>query len=164
MGMKCPFLLTQTALYTYDILDCITTDCRMWDSINSRCGIKTSDIQIHRHASHEHMLSHTCAGSKYSDQYLNNCGTIASVNTMPLASKLINEFLFNEDMDGNTKVYGYDFMISNSDPDKPIVLKSIESHADWLDPTCQITWDMYKEWLIYGSDTSSDPYFIGFCT
>jgi len=137
----------------------------MWDEINNRCALKNSDILIHNHNSHDHPRAHTCASSysSYYADYINTCGSSTQGNQLPLASRLINEFLFNEDMDGNGKVYGYDFKISNSDTNKPPVLTAIESNPDWTDPTCSITWQQYKDWETYGNDSTADPWISGLC-
>ena len=147
MPLVCPFLSGQNPINGSLILeDCIESQCQVWDNINLRCGAKTSDVSAHIHNSHYHPSGHSCASSKYGLEYLNGCGGDAHAQLITRAAILIQEFLFNEDLDGNSKVYGYDFMIASDDTDKPVVLSNVENHNEWSDPTCQITWTEYNTW------------------
>jgi len=163
MGERCPFL-TDTGVQTYALRDCITTDCKLYDTENRRCGMKISDVAIHEQNSHQHPLYHTCYNSSShtgtNDEYQNGCGDVSLSFTMPYASILINEFLFNQDMDSNNKIYGFDFKINDDDAQKPPVLISLEDNPLWTDPSCVITWAQYLAWL---SDSTANPYSIGLC-
>jgi len=55
-------------------------------------------------------------------------------------NKLVNEFMCNEDLDDNDKIYGYDFMVED-DFRKPSMLNNLERHPKWPFPTNVITWE-----------------------
>jgi len=59
------------------------------------------------------------------------------------ASKLVNEFMSNQDMDDNGLIYGFDFMISEDDANIPPVVKQIHSQENWEDPSDVKTWSEY---------------------
>jgi len=63
------------------------------------------------------------------------------------ASKLINEFMSNQDMDDNGLIYGFDFMIDESDTDIPPVVKQIHDNPEWSDPVDVKTWTEYLNTL-----------------
>ena len=76
-----------------------------------------------------------------------SCGEkLKEIYNPPAALALVSEFVANEDRDAdsNNWVYGKDFMISNSDSDKPPMLKSLEESLDWptVDPPAY-TWAYY---------------------
>lgn len=158
----CPFLsYFNSNTSTYESVECITSSCKIWDSVSSRCGMKTSDIHFHSHNSHDHILAHSCIGSYNANtgEFYKSCGSNTLPQLITRASILIQEFLFNEDLDGNEKVYGYDFKIIDSDTNKPPVLTQLESNSEWNDPDCcQITWEEFNDWLDYPEDEEKDPY------
>jgi len=59
---------------------------------------------------------------------------------------LLQEFISNLDLDGNGMVYGTDFMIPNSDSQKPYILKTIEKMPEWTIPHPLVTMT-YLEYL-----------------
>ena len=59
------------------------------------------------------------------------------------ASKLVNEFMSNQDMDDNGLIYGFDFMINEDDADIPPVVKQIHDNSEWSDPSDVKTWAEY---------------------
>jgi len=64
---------------------------------------------------------------------------------LPYSAVLISEFVGSEDLDGNNKVYGYDFKITNG-PEKPADLDMLENRNDWdsdNDEIESITWEEY---------------------
>ena len=114
-------------------------------------GIHTDKIETdqtvlmlnkHDHDSHLHAFPHagvtvpTTIGSDTS-----------SAITPPKAASLIAEYMGNQDLDGNGAIYGYDFMIIGTDPEKPNMLKSIEGMSTWTDPASKITWAAYLIWV-----------------
>lgn len=58
------------------------------------------------------------------------------------AEKLVSEFYNNEDLDGNGKIYGYDFKIKD-DNKKPVILNIVEKSPYWINPTSEIDWDTF---------------------
>ncbi len=67
----------------------------------------------------------------------------------PLAFLLASEFYNLQDLDGNSKIYGYDFKIKddnvNKPPLKPIILIQIENSPYWVDPSETMDWLTYVE-------------------
>ena len=133
--LTCPFLGSE----------CITTGCNVWDTVNTRCGLKTSDIQItirdlhiHIHDQHKHELQHavedlSAGGGKDFNANYNS-------NSMAVATVLMQEMVNNQDLDNNGAVYWTDFIISNDDADKPQMLKSVESGQPGSPPAVEVGW------------------------
>ena len=63
------------------------------------------------------------------------------------ASKLVNEFMSNEDLDDNGMIYGKDFMIDEEDEDIPPIVKQIHQNSEWSDPETTKTWSEYLSTL-----------------
>lgn len=121
--------------------DCIQSSCRLWDSNKGECSIKVSGVHVaHIHDGHWHQSKHECPDVP------SGCGKDSSVQTPPLASSLVQEYMANEDMDGNGKVYGFDFKIED-DGNKPPMLKGLEDQPEWPNPSESMTWDEYKDSL-----------------
>lgn len=57
------------------------------------------------------------------------------------AVTLMQEYKSNDDMDGNTGIYGQDFYIS----DPPSLLSDLEEDENWGSPSIVITWVQYLE-------------------
>jgi hypothetical protein len=104
-------------------------------------------IDKHGHDSHLHPFKHSAATVPAT------AGSDAPMDpiTPPKAASLIAEFMGDEDLDKNGAIYGYDFMINGTDPEKPNMLKSIENMPDWSDPVCKITWAQYLVWVDGGA-------------
>lgn len=89
-------------------------------------------------------------------------GTGTSTTTgskIPAATTLTSEFYNNQDLDGNGKIYGYDFKITddNSKPSKkPIILCIVEKSPYWTNPTTEITWSAFVASLPIPPDTGGD--------
>ena len=156
----CPFISTVNALGVLVSHNCIGSSCQIWDATNSRCGAKTSDIHFHLHNSHDHPLAHKCSAG-----FITTCGSDSLPQLVPRASFLIQEFIFNEallglaDLDGNVKVYGYSYRISDTEG-KPPVLTQIESHPSWDASviTCEITWEEFNNWYKDPDLSESNPF------
>ncbi len=97
---------------------CIGPQCMLWDEFNNRCGMKNSDLN-------SDILSNTSGGT----------GMAANV--------LVSEYAGNQDLDDNGLVYGFDFYICDTDPDKPPILKGIQKQPDWPSPPLCMTWADY---------------------
>jgi len=59
----------------------------------------------------------------------------------------MNEFLSQQDLDGNNKIYGKDFKIV----DAPPTLKALEGHPSWKEPPEVMTMEEYLQ------STPEDP-------
>lgn len=131
----CPFQNYVTAGDVFTTVECPeSVVCKLWDSDNLRCGMLVSNTIQKPENPIKSLISY-----------------FESTNTEPpKATTLINEFVGNEDVDNNGEIYGYDFKISDSDTEKPNILKAIENNPDWSDPTNEITWSQYLEWLSTG--------------
>jgi len=70
---------------------------------------------------------------------------------MPYAAILMSEYQANEDMDNNSKVYGFDFKINIDDPEKPPMLKGMEDHPDFVEPEFIVDWTPLLDWYNGGS-------------
>ena len=81
---------------------CKTTQCQLWDEVNNRCGLMTSD-------------------------YNKAIVDLMNENKPTKAMKLTQEFMTKQDLDGDGRIYGFDFKFSNPPPG----LKSLENHPDF---------------------------------
>jgi len=150
------------------------TTCQVWDSTNNRCGAQVSDTIVDESANGtdtlitllEAVLGSVAdkggeSESLYTierhihDGHWHNAeqhgvdefsveGSIALGSTVPQASILINEYMGNEDLDANSAIYGFDFMIQDS-AEKPPMLTAIESNPSWTDPPSAISWEDYLD-------------------
>lgn len=93
----------------------------------------------HYHDSHNHQNPHKCVDLP------SECGSAQKCMNPPYANDLIQEYSGNEDMDGNDKIYGFDFKIDDDDQDKPPMLKGIQKSVDWPDPSETMTWQEYVD-------------------
>ena len=87
------------------------------------------------------------------DNFNKKCGLVPK-SSQATASYLISEFMNNQDMDTNGKVYGTDFMVTGFG--KPSTLISIESHPMWENPSKRILWEDYVNWS-KDPDNVTDP-------
>lgn len=95
------------------------------NSDDGRCGMQVSDMNEnifrllhHMHMSHSHNLPHnTSMESPYGSNSFKPL-------TPSSAGILINEFMSKEDLDGNSKIYGIDFIIIN-DSTRPSILNNV---------------------------------------
>jgi len=151
----CPFQSGYDA-QVYQGVQCITTACKVWDTVNSQCGANSSGPFIHWHKQHLHNYGHTCA----SGFNVSACGDDSHNNLISQAAILIQEFMFNADLDGNDKIYGFDFKILNTDTNKPPVLVDIENNPNWSDTRicCNITWAQFTAWM---GNSALTPYRTG---
>lgn len=141
MALKCPFMsgftFDDTGIKVSNIyIDCITADCRTWDTVKGECSIKIAGVHTaHIHDSHKHIHQHNCS------EIPSACGVPLIPSEQPAATKLITEFMGNEDLDGNGLIYGYDFKITDGN-DKPALLDGIESNPKFT-ATVEMTWADY---------------------
>ena len=181
----CPFqnhIITDGGVFIK--VDCPqSTECQLWDSINNRCGAKTTDYLINgdhessslltlleaiigipsqKDSSDETILrlkkhiheAHYHPIKHELEEIVDKKGSYFMGDIMIKSILLVNEFLGNEDKDNNNYIYGYDFKISDDDQDKPIVLSAIEDNPLWENPTIEITWNEYIGWL----NTEVEPF------
>lgn len=147
--LVCPFMSDVLG----GLKQCIESGCQVWDTVNDRCGAKTSDIQYHVHNSHWHGLSHTCAASHNAGTFYNICGTSEQADNIPKAIKLLTAYNVNEDMDGTGLVYGFDYYINPSDTEKPPVLIGVDGQNSNTVDLLYMNWDDYTTFL---NDPTSD--------
>jgi len=119
----CPFMSNwifnqSTGEAEFQEKECVQSSCALWDPTNSRCGVFTFD----------HIIN------------IDNRGKSAPVG---YAAVLSQEFIQQEDFDGNGKIYGKDFKLK----DPPPILKSLEQNPGWKDPDTEWTLDEYKDSL-----------------
>lgn len=167
---KCPFQGLDAADVTQS---CLLVNCEIWDVANGECSINIiKKYMIHTHDSHSHIINHLydnleadggevpvehpyemsthlhnahlhkrdhMCEEKLSDE----CGG-GEAPSMP-AAKLVNEHMGNNDEDGNGLVYGVDFIINPTDPDKPPMLQKIEQSPDFNPPSgiTKMTWSEF---------------------
>ena len=97
----------------------------------------------HVHDSHRHPFNHPC------DELPSDCGGVVGggnpISEPSFAPTLVTEFISNQDLDNNGKIYGHYFKITNS-LDKPDVLTAIEKHANWVEPNIEVDWADMKAW------------------
>ena len=95
----------------------------------------------HIHHQHLHFLPHDY--DRFDKRLFGHLGGIGSI---PKASVLVNEFMGNEDLDGNGQIYGIHFKIGD-DPSKPVILRGLEQHPSWPDPSIAVSWGAYLQSL-----------------
>jgi hypothetical protein len=143
--IECPFLRDE----------CAEDECTFWIAggcsllLAANAMIAFSPVFIHWHMSHEHPRTHSCSDVGHICGAMFNASAVTY--TRPLASILQMEFMHNEDMDGNGKVYKYDFDFYN-DGTKPIALQEMrfdDSFAYNLSNVL-ITWESYVNWSHHG--------------
>lgn len=59
-----------------------------------------------------------------------------------LAVILSNEFYMNQDLDGDSYIYGTDFMVTG---DKPKIISQLENEPNWIEPAEKIDWQTYVD-------------------
>jgi hypothetical protein len=149
----CPFIsgpmFDSSGTFTInEFTECVQSSCALWDSNNNMCSIKSNSlINQHIHSSHWHQRGHQCQDISL------DCGGPFKLQSAPYAATLVNEFFANQDMDGNGKVYGYDFKIEDS-ATKPPMLNSVEINDAWTDPDISVSWD---ELLLWSNGDGPDP-------
>jgi len=182
--------------YSYGTLvqvECITTDCQIWDASNGQCGMRVSDSikspsnetsvlinlfegvlgklserddsnsmvtwikeVIGEIADIDNIPSHIKGTCNYCNQPAKVIDMIQHVNqdhwdigsgaSMPYAAILMSEYQANEDMDSNSKVYGFDFKINIDDPEKPPMLMGMEDHPRFVEPPLIVDWIPLLTW------------------
>jgi len=110
----------------------------------------------------DNIPSHTSGTCSYCNQPSTLLEMIQHVNkdhwdvgsgaAMPYAAILMSEYQANEDMDNNSKVYGFDFKINVDDNEKPPMLKGMEDHPDFVEPPLIVDWTPLLEWYEGGVD------------
>jgi hypothetical protein len=109
-----------------------------------------NELEEHIHNRHNHILQHDASdvdsdilGSKF-------------IPTIQPALYLLQEWTTGTDVDGNGKIYGKDFKISNNDKSKPMMLKGIEALPDWKNPPnipgSRITYAEYVAYVNWGGE------------
>jgi hypothetical protein len=117
---------------------------------------KMYELSAHIHFTHRHPIPHN---ADVIDPYI----TISEeqyvgsrfIYTMAPATYLLQEWINNCDLDGDGKVYGFDFVIPNKDKNKPMVIKGIESSATWKTPKTREHFNVYMN-RVYGHNIK-DP-------
>lgn len=107
----------------------------------------------HIHNDHYHSVPHLVdeglsnAQENLTDEYVQPVrnGCVFSP-IIPPPNILLQEFITNLDLDGNDKIYGKDFIIPNSDRNKPYILKTIEKMPEFVPPHPLVTMT-YLEYL-----------------
>ena len=99
------------------------------------------DMQEHIHDAHWHGSTH------YAEQGVNvEPGKIFIPPKVDESSILNGEYQNKADKDGNGLIYGYDFVISNDDPEKPLPLRGVDdmmlANGD-PQPSVKMTWQDY---------------------
>ena len=80
---------------------------------------------------------------------------MANSNAIPL----VMEFMSNQDLDSNGLIYGYDFKISGSFPDKPKILVGLDADTDFQSLTPAIS----MSWATFLNQTDDDVLAIVLC-
>ena len=116
-------------------LECVKSVCQCWDGDD--CGLKASNLKSYMQQkdttdtqkAEEEKAAEEAAAKEEENK----------IPDIPYYVPLVNEFMGNEDRDGDGKLYGKDFKITD-DEDKPIALKGLEEHPDWVEPQETINW------------------------
>lgn len=128
-----------TSDYLLYVSDCLEDKCQWWDSEYGDCSLSTNsghNLKLANiHDAHWHPTAHQASN-------LSTSGGPTMSSEPPKATKLMNEFMGNEDMDGNGLVYGYDFKITDS-ATKPPMLSAVEANPNWTDPDTEMSWEDY---------------------
>lgn len=99
------------------------------------------DLDRHIHNNHNHALIH---GVNNTEIGIPGSHQQQDISSITLANQLCSEFISNIDVDGNGKIYGYDFkMIDNEHC--PTILKTLENMEAWQDPELEVDWNEFKE-------------------
>jgi len=113
------------------------------------------EIQDHVHSSHEHPKGH------YAEQGVKvEYGTYFLAPRPDESAMLVNEYNNSLDKDDNGLIYGKDFIITDTDPKKPQILRGIEllmlNEGKEL-PETEMMWDDYLETLPYDTSPPTPP-------
>ncbi len=103
------------------------------------------ELHEHVHYSHWHGRTH------YADEGVHvQDGTVFIPPFQDEASILIAEYQNHIDRDDNGLIYGYDFVISDNDPHKPMSLRSLdfimENNGDPI-PSSKMSWSSYISYI-----------------
>ncbi len=97
----------------------------------------------HVHDSHRHPDRHECHDIPA------DCGGMVGggnlISELSYAPTLVLEYITNQDLDGNNKIYGHYFKIRNSQ-EKPQILNDIEKQLHWIEPNIQVEWSAMLAW------------------
>lgn len=113
-------------------------------------------LSSHVHNLHYHAMSHLASITDQTTQSLIDINDDDIEETVSVKGPkfipsfqpsvyLLQEFSTGSDTDGNDLIYGKDFMISNQDPEKPSILKSLEQSPYWKTPAVKINYSDYLE-------------------
>jgi hypothetical protein len=167
---KCPFLSSIVVTVqgnppttSLELVDCISSNCQIWDWKNSRCGLMTSDIEVHTHNMHHHVRPHIAnessepVGGAPVTHFKNNTPITdpdmyheapdpSSAPGAASPSTLIQEYMSREDKDSNSAIFGVDFTII----DPPPMLAGIMRTPTFPNLACKITMEQYRTWISSG--------------
>jgi len=122
----CPLLsglvpgLTGTA--SLELVDCQGPACEWWNSEKGCCSIVDIDA-YQKHFDVAHWDKNDAS--------------------VPRATILLNEFMGNQDLDGNGLVYGYDFYIAEDDNIPKMLLKTQQTKMFDKTGLTEMTWEEY---------------------
>lgn len=121
-------------------MDCFqSTSCQWWDSTNSECALPNLNLfGFHIHDSHWHGAAHGVG-----DVPGTQGGTTPPPSTPSKPSLLAQEYMTNEDTDGNSEVLGKDFGLDVTDSDVPKMLLTILNSPDFPVGLTTYTWAEY---------------------
>lgn len=122
------------------------------------------NLDLHQHDAHMHGSAHSVSNTGNSTGGGTGGGTtikggskITGVPMMLPPTVLMLEYMNMLDLDDNGLIYGHDFKIRADDPDKPMMLKTIEMAPDWIEPPADnnILYSEYLTYVEWDMDTTS---------
>jgi hypothetical protein len=146
-----------TITYNTEItkIACMTTDCKLWDTTYNRCSLNIEyfhnifGLENERDDGNSLISYFQDILGKHSEKTKNYSLVKQAQNGAsggPYAATLVNEFMCSQDLDGNDKIYGYDFGIIDS-YDKPYILSAVQNNESWGDPTLLVNWNELLTWF-----------------
>jgi len=124
------------------------TNCKLWNDDTKNCDLSYSSQK-------------TDVEKKEKEDEDKKKKDEKAIPEIPYYVNLVAEFFGNEDRDKNKKIYGKDFKIADDD-EKPIALRGLEEHPDWIEPEETMTWKEYIESMkdvveVPPRDVETDP-------
>lgn len=108
------------------------------ETLKTDVGQNTHYIE-HFHQQHLHNYPHKV------EEMDDREGAVNIAMIPDAATVLAQEYQSGRDVDGNGLIYGVDFTIDRTDPNKPLLLQIIENNENWKEPELKVTFIEYLE-------------------
>lgn len=160
--------------------ECIQAQCQMWDATNSNCSIPVLSSKLttlsnnftdvvgssaqaataikkhHKQHNYDSSIKSTLVNTiKHINELHDDAMLKSMLPKTPSSNSLMMEYMANEDVDGNEKVFGVDFAFTD-DESKPAMIKNLDNAIMPLGLP-EISFADYKVWADDEDENATDP-------